>query len=77
MTTEISKLAKEMQDDIKVIVLSIDNDKTRTKRLAHALNESIRNGSWIIVENAHLLTEWPKDVLKLLFVKLDLIILFQ
>lgn len=35
------------------------------------LKESIRMGDWVIVQNAHLLKEWSRDTLNLLFVSFD------
>lgn len=67
-TLEISKLAKRGKADAKVIVLSLENQEIKLKRLAIALRDSIKNGNWIIVENSGLLKDWPNDVLKLLYV---------
>jgi hypothetical protein len=64
---EIGKLAKQVSEDIRVVVLSLDDDDTKIKRLGYAIKESIRNGSWVLVENMHLLNEWPSDVLRLLY----------
>jgi hypothetical protein len=75
-TIEISKLAKEIKNDVKVIVLSMDNQESKLKRLGVALKDSIKNGNWIIVENAHLLNDWPKDALKLLYVRMGGRLLF-
>lgn len=68
MTIEIGKLAKEIHDEIRVVILSLDDEDNKIKRLGYAIKESIRNGSWVIVENIHLLNQWSHDVLKLLYV---------
>lgn len=67
-TLEISKLAKNIKDDVKVIVMSLENQEVKLRRLGIALKESIKNGNWIVVENAGLLNEWPRDILKILYV---------
>lgn len=68
VTIEIGKFAKEFEEDKRVVILSLDDDDSKVKRLGYALKESIKNGSWVIVENIHLLEFWPKDVLKFLYV---------
>lgn len=65
-TLEISKLAK--QSKTKVIVISLENQEIKLKRLGIALKECIKNGNWIIVENAGFLKEWSRDVLAFLYV---------
>ncbi|RNA23048.1 dynein heavy chain domain-containing 1, partial [Brachionus plicatilis] len=67
VTIEIGKLAKEIHEDIRVVILSLDDEENKIKRLGYAIKESIRNGSWVVVENVHLLSEWSRDVLKLLY----------
>lgn len=61
-------MAKQTNEDIKVIVVSLENNDSKLKRLGVALRDSIKNGYWIVVENVHILDTWPKDVLKLLYV---------
>lgn len=70
-TLEISKLAKKCKEDAKVIVISLENQELKLKRLGIALRESIKIGNWLIVENTHLLKEWPNELLKLLYVKIN------
>ncbi len=59
-----------------MIVLSLENQDIKIKRFGIALKDAIKNGFWIVVENVHLLKEWPNDLLKLLYVnKLSYIVL--
>lgn len=67
-TLEISRLAKKIKEDTKVIVISLENQDIKLRRLGIALKDSIKNGNWIIVENAGLLSDWPRDILKILYV---------
>ncbi|CAF0940788.1 unnamed protein product, partial [Brachionus calyciflorus] len=67
VSIEIGKLAKEINEDIRVVILSLGDDDNKIKRLGYAIKESIKNGSWVIVENVHLLKNWTSDVLKLLY----------
>jgi len=69
VTHEISKYGKSMDNDMKIISLTLDNTENKMKRFIAALRESIRSSAWIIVENAHLLTNWPKECLNLLYVR--------
>jgi len=61
--------AKETQAKTKVAIVSLDssNSSVRFDRLRRALKEAIRVGSWLIVENAHHVTEWPKEILSLFY----------
>ena len=68
VTDEITKQAKLVDPDIKVIILPIDPENSRLKRVDVALQEAIRSGYWILIENAHLITEWPIELLKILYV---------
>jgi hypothetical protein len=68
VTHEISKYGKSIDNEMKIISLTLDNTESKMKRFIAALRESIRSGAWIIVENAHLLTSWPKECLYLLYV---------
>ncbi len=56
---------------MKVKLLSTSNDKTKMKTFDDELKESMRMGDWVIVQNAHLLKEWSRETLNLLFVKLQ------
>lgn len=68
---EITNLAKQTNPNIKVKLLSVSNDKNKMKTFNDELKESIRMGDWVIVQNAHLLKEWSRDTLNLLFVSFD------
>jgi len=69
VTNEIIKFGIEKSiDQTKIIIITIDNDKLKLKRLNVALNEAIRLGHWIVIENAHLLNEWPDDILRIIYV---------
>jgi hypothetical protein len=66
-TTEINKLG--IENNINLIVISINNDiEAEVYKLANTIRESIRNGTWIIVENVHLIEQWPEDLLTLIYV---------
>ena len=52
-----------------VEVISLGGDeKIKLALFDHALKKAMSNGGWVIVENAHLVTEWPASVLSKLHV---------
>ncbi len=53
---------------MKVKLLSVSNDKNKMKIFNDELKESIQMGDWVIVQNAHLLKEWSRETLNLLYV---------
>ena len=63
-------MAKQINTNMKVKLLSASNYKTKMKTFDDELKESMRMGDWVIVQNAHLLKEWSRETLNLLFVKL-------
>ena len=34
----------------------------------HAIKESVKNGNWILIENVHLIEDWPVELIKLIYV---------
>ena len=64
---EISKYGKKLQEDKKIFTITLDDDETKMKRLDMALSECIKTGGWIIIENPHLVNNWPKETLKRFF----------
>lgn len=70
--TEIAEKARGIDQGIKVIVFLIDDEDARDmQRLFDALHDSIKNGYWIIIDNAHLIENWNSEVLQLLYVSLN------
>jgi hypothetical protein len=70
-TTEITKLG--IENNINLIVISINNDiEAEVRKLVNTIRESIRNGTWIIVENVHLIDQWPEELLMLIYVNKNL-----
>ena len=59
--------ATQTQPHTKVIVIALENSNVKFDRLNRALKEAIKAGSWIIIENAHHVTEWPRDILNLFY----------
>jgi hypothetical protein len=65
---EISKYGKKLNENMKIIVFSLDDSKSKLNKLTIALKETIKTGGWIIIENPHLLIDWPNDLLEILYV---------
>ncbi len=68
VTMEIIRYAEKSSIQTKVIVSTLDNQSSKLKRLSMALNEAIQLGHWIVIENAHLLNEWPDEILRIIYV---------
>jgi hypothetical protein len=47
-----------------------DNEPKGMERLFASVEESMKNGNWIIIDNAHLVKSWSSDMLKLFYVSL-------
>ena len=69
VTHELIKHAKTIHDT-KIIMITFDNGVSKLKRLHSALKEAIQKGYWIVIENAHALNEWPKEILNIIYVDL-------
>jgi len=69
VTSSIVAYAKETQAKLhKVAIVSLDNSSNvKFDRLGKALKEAIKVGSWVIVENAHHIIEWPREILNLFY----------
>ena len=67
-TNEIIQYAEKSAIKTKIIITTLYNEKSKLKRLSLALNEAIQLGHWIIIENAHLLNEWPDEILRIIYV---------
>jgi len=66
---EVNMLARKVNAQARVISLTLLNgDKEGLDMFLAELKESIRVGHWIIVENCHLVDNWPLEILQLLFV---------
>ncbi len=66
-TIEISKYGKQLQEDKKIFTITLDNEEAKLKRLEMALNDCIKTGGWIIIENPQFVKNWPKETLKRFF----------
>ncbi len=61
----------KLNQNIKVIAFALDdNDPKGMERLFNSVEESMKNGNWIIIDNAHLVKSWSSDMLKLFYVSL-------
>lgn len=68
---EINRLARRVNSKAKVMNFTLlEADKDGLNAFLDELKESIRVGNWIIVENCHLVNNWPSEILQLLFVSL-------
>jgi hypothetical protein len=67
-TIELDKFATE--NNVKLIVTSLSKScqDYEIKRIYNAIKDSIKNGNWIIIDNAHLIDEWPQEILQLIYV---------
>ena len=75
VTHELIKYA-EKSAETKIVITTLDSEKSKLKRVSMALNEAIRLGHWIVIENAHLLNEWPDDILRVIYVGFHFLFLF-
>ena len=53
---------------MKIIVFSLDESKSKLNKLTNAHKETSKTGGLIIIENPHLLIDWPNDLLEILYV---------
>lgn len=51
----------------KVVTIALENSNIKFDRLHKALREAIKSGSWIVIENAHHVAEWPREILNLFY----------
>ncbi len=65
---EICTFASSSQTDLVVKTLTLENDKMKLKKFTDDLRNAIGLGHWVIVENVHVVKEWPRETLNLLFV---------
>ncbi len=65
MTSDIIKQASLA--NTKVTVIALENKYLRYERVYLSMREAIKQGYWLIIENAQHIIEWPKEVLKLLY----------
>jgi hypothetical protein len=65
ITNELIK--KATLKSTKVNVISIDDDPNLMYNLISNLKSSIKNGSWLIIDNIELLTSWPSELLSILY----------
>ena len=82
-TAEISRFAKSMPQPTKIIAIALDtiiasemDSKAKFTRLNMALRDATKNGSWVLIENAHLITEWPRETMELIYVSEPKVCLF-
>jgi hypothetical protein len=52
-----------MEGKVHVVTCGI---QSQLSELQHALQESMTDGYWLIIQNAHLSAPWNKDLLELL-----------
>jgi hypothetical protein len=51
----------------KVVTIALEQNNIKFDRLHKAMREAIRTGSWVIIENAHHVVEWPREILNLFY----------
>lgn len=51
-----------------MIVSTLDNEISKLTRLNSAINDAIKFGYWIVIENANCLDSWPNELLKTIYV---------
>ena len=65
----ITEKARKVNQNIKVIAFALDNDEPiGMEKLFNSVEESMKNGNWIVIDNAHLVNSWSSDMLKLFYV---------
>lgn len=64
---EISKYGKKLQEDKKIFLITLEDEESKIKRLDMAINECVKTGGWIIIENPQFIKRWPKESLKRLY----------
>ena len=68
---KITEKARRINQNIKVIAFTLSDDEPKTmQKFRHALEDSVKNGNWIIVDNVHLVKSWPPEILYLFYVSL-------
>ena len=65
---EIATYAKQINSNFKVKQLSLSNDKEQLNKFNEELQSAITIGDWVVIENAHVLNDWSKETLNILFV---------
>ena len=66
MSTEIVKQANVQKT--KVTIIALDHKPVQYDKLKKTLRHAIKTGCWLVIENAHHIIEWPKEILNLLYV---------
>lgn len=65
----ITEKAGKVNKNIKVVAFALDDEDPKgMQKLFGALEESMKNGNWIVIDNIHLVRSWPSDMLKLFYV---------